>query len=88
MRDDPYFSVADRDLKVHGLRNFFVVDRSASPIAGVVWPTLMVIALAHRLADHLRGQSSPEALISSATVLHQRGHVVEAGRPDDVFDMP
>lgn len=52
--DDPRSSVVDRDLKVHGVKNLYVVGSSVFPTAGAGWPTLTVAALALRLADHLR----------------------------------
>jgi glucose dehydrogenase len=59
MGDDPHSSVVDRDLKVHGVKNLYVVGSSVFSTAGAGWPTLTVAALALRLADHLRGQLWP-----------------------------
>jgi glucose dehydrogenase len=59
MGDDPHSNVVDRDLKVHGVKNLYVVGSSVFPTAGAGFPTLTVAALALRLADHLRGRLSP-----------------------------
>jgi glucose dehydrogenase len=56
MGDDPQLSVVDRDLKMHGVRNLYVVGSSVFPTSGAGWPTLTVATLALRLADHLRGR--------------------------------
>jgi choline dehydrogenase-like flavoprotein len=56
MGDDPRSSVADRDLKIHGMQNLYVVGSSVFPSSGAGWPTLTVAALALRLAEHLRGR--------------------------------
>jgi choline dehydrogenase-like flavoprotein len=48
--NDPHSSVVDRDLKVHGVKNLYVVGSSVFPTAGSGWPALTVAALALRLA--------------------------------------
>ena len=42
------------DLQVHGAKDVYVCGAAAFPRAGCVNPTLTIIALAFRLADHLR----------------------------------
>jgi choline dehydrogenase-like flavoprotein len=56
MADDPKLGVADRDCRVHGVSNLFVAGSSVFPTAGSGTPTLTLVALALRLADHLRGR--------------------------------
>ena len=56
MGDDPEFSVVDRDLKVHGVDNLYLVGGGVFPTGGAVWPTLTIAALALRLGNHLRGK--------------------------------
>jgi choline dehydrogenase-like flavoprotein len=53
MHDDPRRGVVDRDCIVHGTRNLFVAGSSVFPSAGFANPTFTIIALAHRIADHL-----------------------------------
>jgi choline dehydrogenase-like flavoprotein len=55
MGDDPQNSVVDRNCKVHGLANLFIAGSSVFPTSGTAGPTLTIVALAIRLADHLRG---------------------------------
>lgn len=53
MSDDPRSGVVDRDLKVHGVPNLYVVGSSVFPTGGAANPTLSIVALALRLARHL-----------------------------------
>jgi choline dehydrogenase-like flavoprotein len=54
MSKDPKQGVVDRDCRVHGMANLFVAGSSLFPTAGGATPTLMLVALALRLADHLK----------------------------------
>lgn len=53
MSDDPRRGVVDRDGRVHGVDNLYVAGSSVFPCAGHANPTLTVVALALRLAEHL-----------------------------------
>jgi choline dehydrogenase-like flavoprotein len=55
MSDDPKQGVVDRDCRVHGMSNLFVAGSSVFPTPGGATPTLMLVALALRLADHFKG---------------------------------
>jgi choline dehydrogenase-like flavoprotein len=57
MHDDPRQGVVDADLRVHGVANLYVAGSSVFPTAGSGNPTLMIVALALRLADHLKGSA-------------------------------
>ena len=54
MADDPRRGVVDADGRVHGVPNLYVTGGSVFPSAGYVNPTLTMVALASRLAAHLR----------------------------------
>jgi choline dehydrogenase-like flavoprotein len=54
MSRDPRQGVVDRDLRVHALENLHVAGSSVFPTGGCAGPTLTIVALALRLADHLR----------------------------------
>jgi choline dehydrogenase-like flavoprotein len=54
MHDDPRRGVVDRDCRVHGVSNLFIAGSSVFPTAGSGSPTLLITALALRLADHLK----------------------------------
>jgi choline dehydrogenase-like flavoprotein len=54
MHVDPKHGVVDADCRVHGTSNLFVVGSSVFPTGGWANPTLTIVALAVRLAHHLR----------------------------------
>lgn len=53
MADDPGEGVVDRDARVHGMANLFLAGSAILPSSGQANPTLLAVALAARLADHL-----------------------------------
>jgi choline dehydrogenase-like flavoprotein len=55
MSDDPAAGVVDRDCRVHGTDNLFVAGSSVFPVSGSTSPTVTILQLALRLADHLSG---------------------------------
>ncbi len=54
MSDDPKTGVVDRNCRVHGVDNLFVAGSSVFPISGQANPTMNLVALAVRLADHIK----------------------------------
>jgi choline dehydrogenase-like flavoprotein len=56
MHRDPRRGVVDEHARVHGLSNLFVAGSSVFPTGGFANPTLTIVALALRLADHLARQ--------------------------------
>jgi choline dehydrogenase-like flavoprotein len=54
MHVDPKQGVVDRDCRVHGIGNLFVAGSSVFPTAGHANPTLTIVALALRLAAHIK----------------------------------
>ena len=53
MSVDPRWGVVDGECRVHGTDNLYVAGSSVFPTAGFANPTLTIVALAIRLADHL-----------------------------------
>lgn len=53
MAADPSQGVVDLDLRVHGTANLYVAGSSVFATPGVAAPTITLVALAARLADHL-----------------------------------
>jgi len=57
MSDTPQRGVVDRDCRVHGIANLYIAGSSVFPTGGSANPTLTIVALALRLADHLEDQA-------------------------------
>lgn len=53
MDTDPARGVVDANGKVHGVDNLFVSGSSVFPTSGATAPTLTIVAMSLRLADHL-----------------------------------
>lgn len=56
MADDPHEGVVDRNCAVHGVHGLYIAGSSTFPTSGHVNPTLTIVALSIRLADHLNDQ--------------------------------
>ncbi|MFN0074174.1 MAG: GMC oxidoreductase [Chloroflexota bacterium] len=54
MASSPKKGVVDSHCRVHGVPNLYVAGSSVFPTVGHANPTLMIVALAARLANHLR----------------------------------
>jgi choline dehydrogenase-like flavoprotein len=54
MSDDPRTGVVDRDCRIHGMANVYVAGSSVFTTATSGTPTLTLVALGLRLADHLQ----------------------------------
>lgn len=65
MHPDPKRGVVDPNCRVHGISNLFIAGGSVFPTEGNVSPTLTIVALALRLADHLKSllRQRPRAVI-------------------------
>ena len=54
MGTDPKTSVVDGNCRIHRVQNLFVASSSVFPTAGFANPTLTIVALTLRLADHFK----------------------------------
>jgi choline dehydrogenase-like flavoprotein len=54
MHRDPKQGVVDENSRVHGVENVYVAGCSVFPTGGTFNPTLTILALALRLADHVK----------------------------------
>jgi choline dehydrogenase-like flavoprotein len=54
MSDSPATGVVDRNCEVFGVRGLYVAGSSVFPTSGYANPTLTIVAMSMRLADHLR----------------------------------
>lgn len=53
MASDPSRGVVDANCRVHGIANLYIAGSSVFPTGGFMNPTLTIVALTLRLADHL-----------------------------------
>jgi choline dehydrogenase-like flavoprotein len=56
MSDDPDAGIVDRNCRAHSVRNLYVAGSSVFPTGGYVPPTFTIVALALRMADHMKGE--------------------------------
>ncbi len=56
MNRDPKLGVVDENCRVHAMANLYVAGSSVFPNTGANNPTLTIVALALRLADHVKRQ--------------------------------
>jgi choline dehydrogenase-like flavoprotein len=54
MHTDPHLGVVDEHCRVHGTDNLYIAGSSVFPTVGWAPPTLTIVALALRLADHIQ----------------------------------
>jgi choline dehydrogenase-like flavoprotein len=54
MSTNPRQGVVNEHCQVHGVHNLFIAGSSVFPTSGLANPTLTIVALAIRLADHLK----------------------------------
>ncbi|MFL6514011.1 MAG: GMC oxidoreductase [Chthoniobacterales bacterium] len=68
MHVNPQEGVVDANCRIHGIQNVYVAGSSVFPTGGFANPTLTIVALALRLAYHLKElMRSPSSPISSST---------------------
>jgi choline dehydrogenase-like flavoprotein len=73
MSDSPRTGVVDSDCRVHGTENLYIAGGAMFPLSSQANPTLTILALALRLADHLQTViSRPAAHIRHASFLSER----------------
>lgn len=56
MHPDPKRGVVDTDCRLHGIANLWIASSAVFPACGHANPTLTILALALRLADHLAAE--------------------------------
>jgi choline dehydrogenase-like flavoprotein len=54
MHRDPKQGVVDENCQVHGVENLYVASCAVFPTSGTFNPTLTILTLALRLADHIK----------------------------------
>ena len=82
MGSDPRRSVVDADCRVHEVGNLYLASAAVFPTSSQANPTLTVVALALRLADHLASQVAAERLPAPASGAGRSGS--QAGGESEV----
>lgn len=74
MGSNPAGSVVDPQLRLWSSPNLFCATTGVFPTSGHAGPTMTAVALAIRLADHLRKEARPSSLaVSASTMILGRG---------------
>ncbi|QLH40045.1 MAG: GMC family oxidoreductase [Defluviicoccus sp.] len=89
MHEDETRGVVDTNCKLHGVGNLFIAGSSVFPTAGNHTPTLTIVALALRLADHLSALmkhrpielSEPQSRTADAASLARAAREAVIGAP-------
>lgn len=80
MGASPSTSVVDSDCRVHGVHNLFIAGSAVFPTSGQANPTLTIVALALRLAEHLK--RSPDRPVAQVrTQYHKVSQRADAAIP-------
>jgi len=56
MHDDPKQGVVDADCRVHVMENLYLAGSSVFPVSASTSPTVAIVQLSLRLAEHLSNQ--------------------------------
>ncbi|MBX9458408.1 MAG: GMC family oxidoreductase [Rhizobium sp.] len=78
MGTDVRSSVVDANCMVHGVEGLFIAGSSVFPTSGHANPTLMIVSLALRLADHLRAYVRTAGEQQERTLPKRRASGVQA----------
>ena len=65
MSVDPEDGVVDENCQVHGIEGLFVAGSSVFPTSGAANPTLMIVAMALRLADRIKQRFLDQVKVAS-----------------------
>jgi choline dehydrogenase-like flavoprotein len=62
MSSSPREGIVDANCRVHDVNNLFVASSSVFPTSGQANPTLLAVAMAARLAEHIAARLAPARL--------------------------
>ena len=81
MHDSPRHGVVDRNCRVHSVNNLYIAGSSVFPTGGTNYPTMTIVALALRLADHVVNELR-------RNILREAGDLDSHARPDSIPNLP
>jgi choline dehydrogenase-like flavoprotein len=64
MHANPRYGVVDANCKVHSVSNLFIASSSVFPTSSYANPTLTIVAMAIRLADHVKQMMSKKVTVT------------------------
>jgi choline dehydrogenase-like flavoprotein len=79
MGSDPNTSVVDADCRVHGVVNLFVNGAATFPTSSQANPTLTLVALSLRMAEHLKARLARPSPAARGTLEEAGGAAAAAG---------
>lgn len=77
MSTNPREGVVNEHCQVHGLGNLYIAGSSVFPTSGLSNPTFTIIALAIRLADHIKERGLKDQLANRMTEGRKISHAVD-----------
>lgn len=78
MHNDPKKGVVDENCKVHGVENLYIASSAVFPTGGYAGPTLTIVALSIRLADHIKSTIAQKRSAGSTAGASQSAIAVSA----------
>ncbi len=75
MSSDPRTGVVDKNCKVHGVEGLYITGSSVFPTGGHANPTLSILALAIRLADHVRESLASNSMTRAAAAMESHAGI-------------
>lgn len=73
MHCDPAHGVVNENCRVHEMTNLYIAGGSVFPTGGYANPSLTIVALSLRLADHLKSASNRRPIVSNALQQSEAG---------------
>ena len=73
MHCDPAHGVVNENCRVHEMANLYIAGGSVFPTGGYANPSLTIVALSLRLADHLKSASNRRPIVSNALQQSEAG---------------
>ncbi len=68
MHDSPEYGVVDRNCRVHSVNNLYVAGSSVFPTGGTNYPTILIVALALRLSDHIVNELRRDTWVRTSSI--------------------
>lgn len=77
MHNDPARGVVDENCRVHDMANLYIAGGSVFPTGGYANPSLTIVALSLRLADHLKSTAKRRPIVPNAVQQGEAGFGIQ-----------